>query len=71
MANRSFLTTIRSVWGGDFNQLLTEHNKLVDEVEELKAHYAAHCHTTGTKPIAVGTGTLSPAMSAADAQKIA
>lgn len=72
MAARSTRTfgSNKAAFGAELVAMREEFNKLVDEVEELKAHYIAHCHTTGTKPIAVGTGVLSPAITAVDAKKI-
>jgi hypothetical protein len=72
MAARSILGVIRAVWGGDINTLITEHNKLVDEVEELKAAYKVHTHSaTGTKAPDGSAGTgFTPAFAATEAQKI-
>lgn len=71
MATRSVISTIRSIWGGDFNRLLLEYNKLVDEVEELKAAYKVHTHSAADKAPDGNAGTgFSPAFATTDAQKI-
>jgi hypothetical protein len=72
MATRTIIGVIRSIWGGDINNLIAEHNKLVDEVEELKAAYKVHTHSaTSTKAPDGSSGTgFTPAFTTTDAQKI-
>ena len=72
MATRAILQAIKTVFGGNVAQLAKEHNKLVDEVEELKNHYRVHTHSaTGTKAPDGNTGTgFTPAYAAAEAQKV-
>jgi hypothetical protein len=45
MATRTTQTAPPSVYGGNFNLLIGEFNKLVAEVEELKAAYKVHTHS--------------------------
>jgi cell division septum initiation protein DivIVA len=74
MATRTTINPSRAQWNGDPNglivHLLNEHNKLVDEIEDLKTQVAAHTHGG----ITAGSGTSSAASTltyvAADAQKI-
>lgn len=73
MAARSIIKTIKAVFGGNIAQLTKEHNKLVDEVEELKGHYKVHTHSAvATKAPDGNTGTgFTPAYATAEAQKVA
>jgi len=74
MATRTIIQTMRAIWGGDFNTLLNEHNKLVDEVEDLKSHYKSHYHSAATSSGNIasgGSGTFgTPTLITTEAQKV-
>ena len=73
MATRTFLSAVKTYFGGNYEQLRKEHNKLVDEMENLKAHYKVHTHSaTSTAAPDGGSGTgFTPALTTTEAQKIA
>lgn len=64
--------TEKAVYGPELTAMRTEFNKLVDEVEELKAAYKVHTHSAlATKGPDGSTGTgFTPAFVAADAKKV-
>lgn len=72
MAARTVINTVKAIFGGNYNQLVKEHNKLVEEVEELKQHYMVHTHSAvATKGPDGSSGTgFTPAFAKPDAQKI-
>jgi len=72
MANRTMQTAPPSVYGGNFNLLLEQFNKLVAEVEELKAAYKVHTHSalsTKAPDGSAGTG-FNQTMTLPEAQKV-
>lgn len=72
MAARTFRNLIvKALFGPDIKALKEEHNALVEEVEELKAHYKVHTHSaTGTKAPDGNAGTgFTPAFAKPDAKK--
>lgn len=71
MATRTFRNFIaKAVYGKEITAMREEHNKLVDEVEELKTKFAAHVHsgiTAGSANSGVPTVTT---FTSTDAKKI-
>lgn len=74
MATRTTRTHTAKAGNGikELVALRQEFNKLVEEVEELKAHYKVHTHSaTATKAPDGNAGTgFTPAFTAPDAKKV-
>lgn len=73
MAARTFRSIIaKALFGPDIKALKEEFNALVEEVEELKAHYKVHTHSAlATKGPDGNAGTgFTPAFAKADAKKL-
>ena len=63
--------TNKAVWGKELIAMREEFNKVVDELEELKAAYKVHTHSGTTKGPDGASGTgFTPAFTTVDAQKI-
>ena len=63
----------KAAYGAELVAMREEFNKLVDEVEELKAAYKVHTHSAvATKAPDGSSGTgFTPAFATVDAKKIA